>query len=79
MPFVLQAPSFVFVQRPYMYGYNTEYLGWCLNLTDFLNETSRLGLELVREFVVGERPRIINAPEQCQYRGFLFRFPAQRY
>jgi len=28
---------------------------------------------LVREFVIGEQPPIANAPEPCQYRGFLFR------
>ena len=73
LPTVLEAPSFVFVQRPYAYGYNTEYMGWCLNRTCFLDEASKLGLVLVREFVTGECPSISRAPEQCQYRGFLFR------
>lgn len=72
-PFVLEVPSFVFVQRPYAYGYNTEYLGWCLNRGSFLGEARRLGLTLAREFVIGERPHIANAPEQCTYWGFLFR------
>jgi hypothetical protein len=50
-----------------------EYLGWCLNKAEFLAEASKLGLTLVREFVIGEQPPIANAPEPCQYRGFLFR------
>lgn len=73
LPTVLQAPSFVFIQRPYDYGYNTEYLGWCLNRTSFFDEAIRLHLTLVREFVTGEHPLIANAPEPCEYRGFLFR------
>ncbi len=73
LPTVLHAPSFVFIQRPYLYGYNTEYLGWCLNKDGFVRAAQNSGLELVREFVIGERPVIANAPEQCQYRGFLFR------
>lgn len=73
LPTVTQASSYVFIQRPYVYGYNTEYLGWCLNKRDFLEEVSKTGLHLVREFAIGERPPIANAPEACQYRGFLFR------
>ena len=73
LPTVARVPSYVFIQRPYAYGYNTEYLGWCLNKAEFLGEAGRLGLTLVREFVIGEQPPIANAPEPCQYRGFLFR------
>lgn len=75
LPTVLKTRSFVFVQRPHAYGYNTEYLGWCLNCGDFLKEAEKLRLTMIREFVVAERPSIANAPEQCQYRGFLFRTP----
>ncbi|HOT90776.1 MAG TPA: hypothetical protein PLJ78_04385 [Anaerolineae bacterium] len=73
LPTVARAASYVFIQRPYAYGYNTEYLGWCLNKAEFLGEAGRLGLTLVREFVIGEQPPIANTPEPCQYRGFLFR------
>jgi putative methyltransferase (TIGR04325 family) len=73
LPIVKAAASFVFVQRPYQYGYDTEYLGWCLNRAQFLECAGAAGLELVREFVTGERPSIQGAPEQCQYRGYLFR------
>ncbi|MCX8125316.1 MAG: hypothetical protein N3F66_14300 [Spirochaetes bacterium] len=73
LPTVMETASYVFIQRPYRYGYNTEYLGWCLNKTEFLHEAGKLGLDLVREFIIGELPHIVNAPEPCQYRGFLFK------
>lgn len=73
LPTVRRVPSFVFVQRPYAFGYDTEYLGWCLNQTEFLHIAYSGGLELVREFVIGHRPPIKDAPEQCEYRGFLFK------
>lgn len=73
LPTVIHSPSFVFVQRAYAYGYNTEYLGWCLNRGQFLKYAEVAGLELVREFVFGYRPLIHWAPEQNEYRGFLFR------
>lgn len=73
LPTVLESPSFVFIQRPYQYGYNTEYLGWCLNRTEFLDTAERARLQLVREFVYGHQPLIHGAPEQNAYRGYLFR------
>jgi putative methyltransferase (TIGR04325 family) len=73
MPFVRHSPSFVFVQRPYRYGYNTEYLGWCLNREEFLECAERAELKLVRELIIGHRPYIHHAPEQNEYRGYLFR------
>jgi putative methyltransferase (TIGR04325 family) len=73
LPTVHQAPSFVIVQRPYHYGYNTEYLGWCLNRGEFLQCAQKAGLELIREFVVETLPPIHLAPEQPEHWGFLFR------
>ncbi len=73
LPTVLRSPSYVFVQRPYSYGYNTEYLGWCLNRDELVSSFAEAGLELVREFVTGEQPNIDRAPEQPMYRGFLLR------
>jgi putative methyltransferase (TIGR04325 family) len=72
-PTVVQAPSFVFVQRPYSFGYQTEYLGWCLNRGEFLAAAASSGLTLEREFIVGHAPVIRGAPEQNQFAGFLFR------
>ena len=78
LPSVERASSFVFVQRPYQYGYNTEYLAWCLNRTEFLRTAERAGLELAREFIYGHRPFIHHAPEQNVYRGYLFRAHTDR-
>lgn len=72
LPVVQKSPSYVFIQRPYQYGYNTEYLGWCLNRQEFLGFAATVGLALVREFIIGYRPFIYRAPEQDEYRGFLF-------
>lgn len=73
MPIVHQADSFVVLQRPYQYGYQTEYLGWFLNRQEFLEFTSGLQMELVREFAIAERYPVLGAPEQGEARGFLFR------
>jgi len=78
LPVVQQAPSFVFIQRPYRYGYNTEYLAWCLNHTEFLLTAEKAGLHLLREFVYGHQPFIQGAPEQNVYRGYLFEANAER-
>lgn len=72
IPFVERSPSFVVLQRAQRYGYGTEYLGWCLNRTEFLAEARRLELHLVREFLVDEKIAIPGAPETANYRGFLF-------
>ncbi len=73
LPIVHHAPSYVFVQRPYQYDYDTEYLGWCLNRGVFLRQARDAGLVLVREFMLGDRHHTYRAPEQPEYRGFLFR------
>lgn len=73
LPIAPHVPSFVVVQRPYRYGYTTEYQGWFINRKEFLDRAAALKLELVREFLIQERPNVLNAPEQCDYRGFLFR------
>ncbi len=73
LPSVLHASSFVFIQRPYAYHYNTEYLSWCLNRDELLRAARVNSLSLVREFVYGLAPDIVGAPEQNHYRGFLFR------
>ena len=79
-PFIEHADDFVVVQRPHMYGYMTEYPGWFMNRAKMLDFVVARGFELVRQFLVAERPNVPNAPEQAQYYGFLFRrrAPAQR-
>jgi putative methyltransferase (TIGR04325 family) len=73
LPVVQQAPSFVVVQRPHSCGYQTEYRGWFLNRDELLAAATAHGLQLVREFLVDERPEVQGAPEPAEYRGFLFR------
>lgn len=72
LPTVQNTSSFVMVQRPYRYGYDTEYLGWCFNREEFLKTAKELNLKLVREFIVEELPNIDKAPEQPNHWGFLF-------
>ncbi len=73
LPTVMESGSYVMVQRPYEYGYDTEYLGWCINRDELLECAESAGLELVREFMIGAKPDVYKAPGQCEYRGFLFR------
>jgi len=72
IPVVEKVASFVIIQRPYQYGYKTEYLGWCFNKYEFLNIAKSMNLHLVREFFAQESSFIYNAPEQPTYYGFLF-------
>jgi putative methyltransferase (TIGR04325 family) len=72
-PIVQRLTSFVVVQRPYRYGYQTEYLCWFLNREEFLTHMRTLEMDLIREFLIQERPNVHKAPEQGEYRGFLFR------
>jgi putative methyltransferase (TIGR04325 family) len=77
-PFVDRHDDFVVVQRPHRYGYLTEYVAWFINRPRFLAAVEARGLRLEREFMVGEQPDVPNAPEQCRYRGFLFRRERER-
>lgn len=71
-PFVKEAASFVVIQRPHRFGYETEYPGWFLNRNEFLTAAVESGLKLEREFLIWEIPNVPNAPEPADYRGFLF-------
>ena len=73
LPVVQRASSFVAVQHAQRYGYATEYQGWCINQTELLEAARGAGLELIQEFITGERVVIYNAPEPCQVRGYLFK------
>jgi putative methyltransferase (TIGR04325 family) len=77
LPVVRRVPSFVFIQRPYRYGYETEYLGWCLNRDELIAHAVSAGAKLQREFVYGRAPAIDGAPEQNEYTGFLFTHGSQ--
>jgi len=70
---VSSVPSFVVLQRPDAYGYETEYEGWILNRGEFLEAAQQAGLALQREFLA---PGVIDAeaaPERGVLRSFLFR------
>jgi putative methyltransferase (TIGR04325 family) len=74
LPVVMQHASYIMVQRPYRYGYETEYIGWCVNQSDFLAGAQRAGARLERMFLCGEgnHIKVQGAPEQACYKGFLF-------
>jgi putative methyltransferase (TIGR04325 family) len=72
LPTVSCTPSFVYLQRAYEHGYDTEYLGWCLNRDEFLTAAERTGLRFEREFLVAESGQVPGVAEHFQSRGFLF-------
>jgi putative methyltransferase (TIGR04325 family) len=70
VPVALEAGSFVVIQRPYVHGYDTEYLGWVLNRGELL---AAAGLPLAREFLLDARFSAEGAPENpVEHRSFLF-------
>jgi putative methyltransferase (TIGR04325 family) len=69
LPIVERVPSFVAIQREY----GTEMIHQQFNQAEVLKFVESLGLRCVREFVVGDRPYIQGAPEQCELRGWLFK------
>ena len=69
LPVVQNSSSFVAIQRLY----NSQMLHQLINQAEFLETVKETGLSLVREFVVGDRPYIKGAPEQCEVRGWLFK------
>jgi putative methyltransferase (TIGR04325 family) len=78
LPISRQARSFVVLQRPYRYGYDTEYLGWVIGRDELLVESARANMELVREFVLDDLLFAAGAPENpTEHRAYLFR-PASR-
>lgn len=72
LPILSVAGSYVAVQRPYRRGYQTAYPGWFLQRDELLASVDHLGLKLDREFLVQEHAFVPRAPEQPQFRGFLF-------
>jgi putative methyltransferase (TIGR04325 family) len=72
LPVVSSHDDFVVVQRPHRYGYLTEYACWFVNRRRLISFIEERGFCFEREFLLGERPTVPNAPEQCIYGGFLF-------
>lgn len=73
VPVVLRSSSFVVLQRAQRHGLGTEFLSWVFNRDELVAAASQARLELVREFLFGERSNIRGSPEQDETRGFLFR------
>jgi putative methyltransferase (TIGR04325 family) len=71
LPITLEKP-FVYIQRPYKYGYQTEYISWAINRNELIDYCQKIGFHFIREFITGERPDIKNAPSFCEYRAYLF-------
>ena len=70
VPVALRSPPFVVIQRPYVHGYDTEYLGWVLNREGLL---AAAGLPLAREFLLDAAFSAASAPEDpVGHRSFLF-------
>ena len=53
--------------------YDTEMIHLQFNQDELLRVAESAGLKLWREVVVGDRPYIHNAPEQCELRGWIFK------
>lgn len=69
VPVVQRNPGYIAVQR----AYGTEMLHPQINQGVLLEVVQNLGLQVIREFVVGDRPYIKGAPEQCELRSWLFK------
>ena len=73
MIFITRKPSYVAIQRPHVFGYNTEYMCWILNESEFIEYAVSIGLELIRETYIGPGYPIFKAPENGDYKGFIFK------
>jgi putative methyltransferase (TIGR04325 family) len=74
LPVAAGAESFVVLQCPDAYGYETEYLGWVVNRRELLERALDTGLVLEREFIAPGAIDAAGAPERPVYlRSFLFR------
>jgi hypothetical protein len=60
------------MHRPSKIGYETAYPGWFLNRDEVLAAAAGAGQDLVREFLIWESAVVPGAPEQPEFRGFLF-------
>jgi putative methyltransferase (TIGR04325 family) len=72
VPTVRHNETFVIVQRPHRYGYDTELTQWVFNRDELIGEVERSGLELRRVFLNEEMGPIKGTPERRATAGFLF-------
>jgi putative methyltransferase (TIGR04325 family) len=76
LPVVRRAATFCVVQRPFAYGYRSEYISWVFNREEFLSCMTSAGARLEREFIAGGNTQYAGGPEISETAGFLFRAPA---
>lgn len=69
IPVVERVPTFAAVQRVY----GSTMLHWQFNRANLLDFVESLGFSIDREFEIGDRPCVKDAPEPCELRGWLFR------
>jgi len=69
IPVVHHSDSFVAIQK----AYGSKMLHWQFNKSKLLDQIQKSGLQLIREFIIGDRPAIKGAPEQCELGSWLFR------
>jgi putative methyltransferase (TIGR04325 family) len=75
LPLLENGSSYVSMQRPSRYGYETIYLNWCLARAEFEDHVANLGGRIEREFVVSDEIPIARASVRPRYRGFLIAVP----
>jgi len=73
LPVVRRAATFCAVQRPFAYGYRSEYLSWVFNRDEFLSFMASAGSQLEREFIAGGATQYAGGHEISETAGFLFR------
>lgn len=69
LPVVERVPTFAAVQRVY----GSTMMHWQFNRANLLGLVESLGFVIDREFEIGDRPCVKDAPEPCELRGWLFR------
>jgi hypothetical protein len=72
MPVVRNSLSFTALQRPYCFGYNSEWITWFLQRDELVNCVEARNFQLLREFFIEPGPSVCGAPEQSNFQGFLF-------
>ena len=72
-PILERHEDMLVVQRPYTYGYMTEYAGWMMNRSRLVTCLDQAGFALERQLLIGEQPYLPMLDERPQYYGFLFR------
>lgn len=69
VPSVCNVSSFVAIQDEQ----GIKMLHQQLNSSEFVQEVENCGFGVMLEFLVGDKPFIKNAPEQCEMKGWLFK------